>query len=70
LRDHYWTHLDRGGRKGKNTKYSFAELKNLLSPKEKKLIRRLRQKQKQHEEKERLKKQNIAQPGYAARPRL
>ena len=70
LRDHYWTHLDRGGRKGKNTKYSFAELKELLGPKEKKLIRRLRQKQKQHEEKERLKKQNIVQPGYAARSRL
>ena len=70
MRDHYWTHLDRGGRKGKNTKYSFVELKELLGPKEKKLIRRLRQKQKQHEEKEKLKKQKIAQPGYAARSRL
>lgn len=60
LRDHYWTHLDRGGRKGKNRKFAFAELKELLGPKEKKLIRRLRQKQRQHEEKEKLKRQHTA----------
>lgn len=44
LRDHYWTHLERGGRLGKNTKYSFQELKAMLGPKEKKLIRRLKEK--------------------------
>ena len=70
LRDHYWTHLDRGGRKGKNRKFAFAELKELLGPKEKKLIRRLRQKQRQHEEKEKLKKQHTPRPAYVERLRL
>jgi hypothetical protein len=70
LRDHYWIHLDRSGRKGKNRKFTFAELKELLGPKEKKLIRRLRQKQRQHEEKEKLKKQHTPRPAYVERPRL
>ncbi|KAF2997880.1 hypothetical protein E8E13_003659 [Curvularia kusanoi] len=70
LRDHYWTHLDRGGRKGKNRKFTFAELKELLGPKERKLIRRLRQKQRQHEEKEKAKKQHTGQTVYVERSRL
>ncbi|KAH8731655.1 hypothetical protein GQ44DRAFT_767506 [Phaeosphaeriaceae sp. PMI808] len=43
LRDHYWTHLHRGGRRGKNDKMSLADLKIILGPKEKKLLRRLKQ---------------------------
>lgn len=43
LRDHYWTHVHRGGRAGKNTKMTLAELKDILGPKEKRLIRRLKQ---------------------------
>lgn len=43
LRDHYWTHVNRGGRAGKNTKMTLAELKVILGPKEKRLIRRLKQ---------------------------
>ncbi|KAF1844118.1 uncharacterized protein K460DRAFT_419075 [Cucurbitaria berberidis CBS 394.84] len=42
LRDHYWTHVSRGGRAGRNIKMNLAELKAILGPKEKKLIRRLR----------------------------
>ncbi|KAF2124764.1 hypothetical protein P153DRAFT_370678 [Dothidotthia symphoricarpi CBS 119687] len=42
LRDHYWTHLARGGRAGKNDKMTLPELKAILGPKEKKLIRRLK----------------------------
>lgn len=42
LRDHYWTHISRGGRAGKNDKMSFAELRDILGPKEKKLIKRLK----------------------------
>ncbi|KAL6706059.1 hypothetical protein ACN47E_006161 [Coniothyrium glycines] len=44
LRDHYWTHLNRGGRLGKNKKYTFQELKVMLGPRDKKLIRRLKAK--------------------------
>lgn len=44
LRDHYWTHIERGGRIGKNKKMSFEELKEILGPKEKKLIRKLKEK--------------------------
>jgi hypothetical protein len=42
LRDHYWTHIQRGGRAGKNDKMSLVELKAILGPKEKKLLRRLK----------------------------
>ncbi|KAH8622694.1 MSN2-like protein [Alternaria alternata] len=42
LRDHYWTHLQRGGRKGKNDKMSLPELKAFLGPKEKLLVKRLK----------------------------
>ena len=70
MRDHYWTHLDRGGRQGKNRKFAFAELKKLLGPKEKKLIRRLRQKQRQHEEREKLKKQHTPRSAHVERLRL
>jgi len=70
LRDHYWTHLDRGGRKGKNRKFTFAELKEILGQKERKLIRRLRLQLQRHEKKEELKKQRIANPVHVERPRL
>lgn len=48
LRSHYWTHLQRGGRVGKNKKFTLAELGNILGQNEKTLIRRLRKKLKQH----------------------
>ncbi|KAJ4373128.1 hypothetical protein N0V83_003419 [Neocucurbitaria cava] len=52
LRDHYWTHLSRGGRAGRNDKMSLEELKVILGPKEKKLARKLKQKlHKQQKEK-------------------
>jgi hypothetical protein len=51
LREHYWTHLERGGRAGKNDKMSFAELKAVLGPKEKKLLRRLKHKLSDHQAK-------------------
>ncbi|KAH6863947.1 hypothetical protein B0T12DRAFT_402883 [Alternaria alternata] len=44
LRDHYWTHLQRGGRNGKNDKMSLPELKAFLGPKEKLLVKRLKMK--------------------------
>jgi hypothetical protein len=43
LRDHYWTHLQRGGRAGKNDKMSLTELKAILGKGEKRLVRRLKQ---------------------------
>lgn len=70
LREHYWTHLHRGGRAGKNRKMTLPELKLILGPKEKKLIRRIREKQKQHLEKEKVKKQQVARPTYAVRSML
>lgn len=71
LRDHYWTHLHRGGRAGKNKKYTLQELKGLLGPKERKLIRKLKRKLQQHLAKEKLKKeQRAARPTYTARPML
>lgn len=42
LRDHYWTHIYRGGRQGRNDKMTIAELKDILGPKERKLIKRLK----------------------------
>ena len=65
LRDHYWTHLQRGGRAGKNKKYTLAQLREMLGPKEKKIIRKLRQKHRNHMDKERLKKQRASRPAYA-----
>jgi len=44
LRDHYWTHLHRGGRIGRNDKMSLAELKAILGKSEKNLVRKLRMK--------------------------
>lgn len=43
LRDHYWTHISRGGRSGRNEKMTFNQLKDILGPKERKLVKRLRQ---------------------------
>lgn len=51
LREHYWTHLERGGRAGKNDKMTFAELKVALGPREKKLLRRLKHKLSNHQSK-------------------
>ncbi|KAH7401229.1 hypothetical protein BKA66DRAFT_405569 [Pyrenochaeta sp. MPI-SDFR-AT-0127] len=48
LRDHYWTHLSRGGRAGRNDKMSLEELKVILGPKERKLLRRLKAKLNKH----------------------
>lgn len=42
LRDHYWTHLSRGGRAGRNEKMSLEELKLILGPREKKLTKKLK----------------------------
>lgn len=71
LRDHYWTHLQRGGRAGKNRKYTIQELKDILGPRERKLIRKLKQKLQQHLAKEKLKKeQRPARPTYTARSNL
>jgi hypothetical protein len=44
LRAHYWTHLCRGGRAGKNEKMDLLKLKAILGPEEKKLVRRLEMK--------------------------
>jgi hypothetical protein len=42
LRDHYWTHIHRGGRIGKNDKMGLSQLNVILGPKEKALKRKLR----------------------------
>jgi hypothetical protein len=42
MRDHYWTHIERGGRAGKNQKMIMPELFAILGPKEKALKWRLR----------------------------
>jgi uncharacterized Zn-finger protein len=70
LRDHYWTHLHRGGRAGKNKKYTLPQLKEILGSKEKKLVRKLRQKLRDHVEKEKQKKQRVARPAYVERSML
>ncbi|KAF2026206.1 hypothetical protein EK21DRAFT_115995 [Setomelanomma holmii] len=44
LREHYWTHLERGGRAGKNSKWSFPELKAILGKGERRLAKKLKQK--------------------------
>jgi len=41
LRDHYFTHVEKGGREGKNHKISLEELKEILGQKERKLVARL-----------------------------
>ncbi|OAL07186.1 hypothetical protein IQ06DRAFT_8433 [Phaeosphaeriaceae sp. SRC1lsM3a] len=50
LKDHYWTHVKRGGRRGKNKKYSIEELRAILGSKEKALIRKLKAKLERHKE--------------------
>lgn len=72
LRDHYWTHLHRGGRAGKNRKFHLHELKAILGPKEKKLLKRLRDKLRQYHEKEQLKKEQLKKqrPMYTERSKL
>lgn len=64
LRDHYWTHLERGGRKGQNSKYTLAQLKAMLGPREKRLVKKLRDKLIKHEKREKLKKQQVPQAAH------
>lgn len=52
LRDHYWTHLSRGGRAGKNEKMSLEDLKAILGPKERKLLKILKRKLQKHKAKQ------------------
>ncbi|KAF1927250.1 uncharacterized protein M421DRAFT_422099 [Didymella exigua CBS 183.55] len=67
LRDHYWTHVQRGGRNGKNTKFTLQELRAILGPKERKLMKVLREKLRRHQVKEQLKKeQRPTRSAYAA----
>jgi hypothetical protein len=44
LRDHYWTHIERGGRTGKNDKMSILELREILGRGEKRLFKKLKKK--------------------------
>ncbi|KAF9695629.1 hypothetical protein EKO04_006613 [Ascochyta lentis] len=60
LGDHYWTHLQRGGRAGVNKKMTLSEIKLVLGPREKKVIRKLREKLQKHLEKEKQKKLRAA----------
>lgn len=50
LRDHYWTHLNHGGRAGRNDKMSLVELKAILGPKERMLVKRLKMKLKKQKD--------------------
>jgi hypothetical protein len=63
LRDHYWTHVERGGRIGKNDKMSLGTLIKILGPKEEKLFKKLEkrlaeEKMKQKEQQTRQKPQH------------
>lgn len=69
LRDHYWTHLDRGGRKGQNSKYTMEQLRVFLC-KEKKLMKKLKDKLRLHQEKERLKSKQTVRPASFGRCKL
>lgn len=51
LREHYWTHVKRGGRAGKNVKMTIPELTSILGPREKRLLKRLRGKLATHQAK-------------------
>jgi hypothetical protein len=54
LRDHYWTHIERGGRVGKNDKMSLSELNVILGPKEKALKLKLKKRLADWQSKQRL----------------
>jgi hypothetical protein len=51
LHDHYWTHVERGGRAGSNRKMGIPELKTILGPKGRPIIKRLRLKLARHQAK-------------------
>lgn len=53
LREHYFTHLEHGGRRGRNIKMTLQELKRILGPdrKGRDLVRRLGRKYKRYQEK-------------------
>jgi hypothetical protein len=44
LREHYWTHVAREGKAGQNTRMAISQLKTILGPEERRLVRRLRMK--------------------------
>jgi hypothetical protein len=44
MSDHYWTHIERGGRAGENEKMEMSKLFKILGPREKKLKRKLEKK--------------------------
>ncbi|KAF1942907.1 hypothetical protein EJ02DRAFT_154328 [Clathrospora elynae] len=54
LREHYFTHLSRGGRVGKNHKMTWLELKEILGPRDKKLAKTLKVKLQKHMNKRQL----------------
>jgi hypothetical protein len=49
LRDHYWSHVDRGGRRTKNDKFSIDELKQILGSGERVLLRKLKTRLARHQ---------------------
>ncbi|KNG52795.1 c2h2 type conidiation transcription factor [Stemphylium lycopersici] len=55
LDHHYWTHLSPGGKMSKNKKMSFEEIRNILNPKQKQLLQRLKMKLKNQKKKNRIK---------------
>jgi hypothetical protein len=42
LREHYWTHVARDGKVGHNKRMAISQLKTILGPEERRLVRRLR----------------------------
>lgn len=44
LREHYWTHVAREGKVGHNKRMAISQLKTILGPEERRLVRRLRNK--------------------------
>ncbi|KZM18310.1 uncharacterized protein EKO05_0006811 [Ascochyta rabiei] len=70
LADHYWTHLERGGRSGVNKKMSLSELRVILMPGGKKIVRKLRDKLQKHAERERQKKLQVLRLAHPVRAML
>jgi hypothetical protein len=61
LRDHYWTHIERGGRIGKNDKMSILELREILGRGEKRLFKKLKKRLTDWQIKQRLNDRQIKQ---------
>ena len=66
LQDHYWTHLHKNGRSGRNKKLSLEELRNILCPDEETLYLRLAQRLRDHQNREK-KSSHIALHALAER---